>query len=171
MAKTQKQVTTEDVLNTGGDKSGTEEKDGGKNGANSASARDENRQKKIKDAEDNAPAYETVRVVTVPLLKMNIGVPYWIKITCAIYEGKEITEGKYKDMGTPQMLKVIDLSTGEGFELIVPTVLGSILGEDYPDDGYVNKCFKITKLPSSGDQSYHTFKLEEVKLTENKKSA
>lgn len=115
-----------------------------------------------KKAAPSQPKFKVKRRVTLPLLKMVINQVYSIIFLDKMYIGKEIENSKYDEPAT--LVNVVDVSTGEEKQMIVYSVLGKLLEEEYPDDAYVGKSFRLTKLPKAGKdgREYHPFEMVEV---------
>jgi hypothetical protein len=109
------------------------------------------------------------KLLTRPVLKLEIDTPRYVKVVAAMYIGKEMKkkkdEDKQKEPAT--LIDVIDLETGEPCQIVANTVLKSTLAEEYPAGadgvpGYVNKCFSITKQAKQPNRDYNKFKIEEI---------
>lgn len=94
--------------------------------------------------------------VTVPLLKLKKGQPYYVRFVSELYKGKEIpgpagADGTPVQKNAPMMARVNNLEdeTGEVYEIIVPTVAYKELSENYAS-GVQGKCFALT-ISSAGD--------------------
>lgn len=111
-----------------------------------------------------APRFARKKLVTVPLLKMGLDQPYFVTITAPIYKGKEIKSGEHKDMEAAMLAPAVNLDTGEICEFIVPSVLGSIFKEEYPNDSYVGLSFEIIKRPKGTGKRYHAFFVAEISV-------
>jgi len=121
---------------------------------------------KIDSLEKNVVGFVPVvkKVLTIPLLKLQLDVTVYVKITSPIFTGKEIDAGEQKKMDAPHMVNAVDLETGEDVQLILNTVLESVLSEEYPDNGYIGKGFSITKLNKKATKGYHPFMVSELEL-------
>jgi len=109
--------------------------------------------------------FKRKKLVTVPLLKPKLDVPFFIQITGEVYTGKEIkavTEAKKMDAA--KIAPCINLETGEVCEIIVPSVLYSILMEEYSGHAYIGCGFEITKKPKVTGKDYHGFFVAELEL-------
>ena len=104
--------------------------------------------------------FKRTKVVTVPLLKLAIDVPSYVRAEAAIYEGKQVDD----KMGKAHLLNVTNLETGESQLLIIPTVLLALLGEEYPENSYIGKCFEVTKHAKVSGKNYHPFSLSEIEV-------
>jgi len=96
--------------------------------------------------------------VTLPLLKQQANETIFVTLTSPIFTGKKVDEQKEP----AQLVHVIDLSTGQEMEYIVPTVLEGTLKEKYLDNEYVGMSFEITKFPKKSGKNYHTFEIFEI---------
>lgn len=103
------------------------------------------------------------RVVTLPLLKMAVGVTVHAKMLTKMYIGKDMKQkegDKKKEPAT--LIDVVDLTTGEPAQIIVSAVVKSVLSEEYPNDSYVGKCFSITKQTRVPGKGYDPFRVVEI---------
>lgn len=107
-----------------------------------------------------------------PVLKLPAGDTVYVKITDALYQGRQIEDqedSKGNKRGPATLLKVIDLQeadeTATAKVIVAPKLLQSTLRENYEADSYVGKFFAITKGESktkgkNGD--YNTFQVIEI---------
>jgi hypothetical protein len=117
---------------------------------------------KVKEMET---AFKPVRkkLLTKPIMKMELDQTRYIKITEPMYVGKPmpVKEGeKQKEPAT--LINVINLETGEPAQIVANKVLKSVLTEEYPEAGYVNKCFAVTKQAKQPGRDYNRFLIEEI---------
>jgi hypothetical protein len=124
-----------------------------------------------------AIAFKVKKLVTVPLLKTpDNGTPIYVRITSEIFDAKD-TEGRTpRAEGTqkkqpPKLAHVVNLETGEVQQIIIGTVLGSELNDQYPDNGYVGKSFEIKKLKPAGGKSYAMYQIAEIEVDEGVETA
>ncbi len=103
-----------------------------------------------------------IRQVTVPLLKFAVDVPLFIRSEGKIYKGKEIkgTKGGVK-MEPADLMRVVNLETGEIAEVIVGALFKDTLTEEYPDHAYVGKCFSIVQKKIEGKR-YKGYVISEI---------
>jgi hypothetical protein len=114
---------------------------------------------------ENAPvSFKIKRVITVPLLKPQLDIPFYIKVTGEVFVGKEIQSEKTKDMEAANLVNCINLATGEAMQLIVPAVLSGIFEDEYTGGKYVGLGFMITKHPKASGKRYHPFSVAELEL-------
>lgn len=108
---------------------------------------------------------KVIRSITLPLIKPQLDVPVYVKITGALFEGKKV-EGTSdaSKMEPATLFNCIDLVTGELAQMIAPAVLKSILAEEYPDDSYIGLGFGITKHPKVSGKRYHTFTVQQIEV-------
>jgi hypothetical protein len=116
-----------------------------------------------------AYAPKVKKVLTLPMLKLVKDMPVYVKITEKFFIGKAIDDKKEP----ATIANVVCLDTKEGAQIIVPSVLKSTLTEAYPDDGYVGKCFMITKTSAAGDagKAYAKFSISELEDDTEEKPA
>lgn len=98
--------------------------------------------------------------ITIPLLKFTNHVPVYVKFTAPTYTGRIVDDKKEP----PTMARVINLETGELNDIILGTVLISTLNENFPDDGYINKMFKIEKIAPEGTRAYSLWSVTEIEV-------
>jgi len=119
--------------------------------------RDINMSKDTKE-QNNVLQFEVVKNVTLPLLKPQLDVPVYIKVLDPIYLGKKVEQ----DKEPATIANIVNLETGEHCQILVPAVLAGIFEDEYPDNAYVNKCFKLTKHPKASGKRYHLFTVLEI---------
>jgi len=92
--------------------------------------------------------------LTVPSLKLEPGVPVFVKVTGAMFLGKKSdkkdADGQTRGPATLLPVKVLHAGddhecNGEDCQIVANKVLVSTLNEAYPKDSYVGKSFRITK--------------------------
>lgn len=94
------------------------------------------------------------RAITTPILKLENNVPVYIKIQGEIFKGKGL-DGRE----APNMVRAINLCTGELCEVILPTIAYNELTDNYPTvDG---KCFALAKRALDG-KKYNAVDLAEI---------
>lgn len=114
---------------------------------------------------DKKPVFKVKRNITLPLIKPQLDVPVYIKVTGPMFKGKKIEgTGDKAKMEPAELLNCINLESGEEAQIIVPSVLKGIFNDEYPDDSYVNKGFMITKHPKASGKRYHPFSVAELEL-------
>lgn len=107
--------------------------------------------------------FKRKKLLTVPVLKFKEGETRYVKITEVMHVGKpqKAKEGeKAKEPAT--LASCINLEDGAVCQIIVSAVVKSVLSEEYPNDGYVGKCFAITKQGRNPGKQYNQFDIEEV---------
>jgi hypothetical protein len=103
------------------------------------------------------------KLLTLPVLKWEVGKPKYLKIEAAMHIGKEMKAKDNEKKKEPATLcNVTDLATGEPAQIIVNAVLKSVLTEEYPGDAYVGLCFSITKQARQAGKQYDPFAIEEI---------
>lgn len=110
-------------------------------------------------------AFNKTKQVTLPILKKQDDVPVYVKFIGEVFTGKEVKGNSANNakMEPARIANVINLETGEEMQLIINTVLESILNENYPDQKYVGKCFEIIQYSPSG-KKYKNFRVSEGQL-------
>lgn len=105
------------------------------------------------------------RNITLPLIKPQLDVPVYVKVTSKVFEGKKIEgTGDKAKMEPAHLFNCINLETGEEAQMIAPAVLMGIFKDEFPDDSYVEKGFSITKHPKGSGKRYHPFSVAELEL-------
>ena len=117
-----------------------------------------------------APIFKRKKLLTRPVLKLDVGIVQYIKVESAVYIGKEIqskrgrpTDNTEAKKEPAHILDCIDLAHNyEPSQIIVNAVLLGVLKDNYPGDTYVGKCFAIEKLNKRPGKDYFPFKVEEI---------
>lgn len=107
-----------------------------------------------------------IKKLTFQVLKFEIDVPKFVKITGKIYIAKD-TKSRTDKAGTakkepPHLCEAIDLETGEAGLLVLGTVLYGTLDDEYPSAAYVGKGFMITKRAKASGREYNAYDLAEI---------
>jgi len=108
---------------------------------------------------------KVIKNVTLPLLKPAIGTPIYVKVTGAMFIGKDITARETdptKKKAPATLVECVNLESGELSQLIVPSVLKGIWQDDYPEDSYVGKGFALTKQEKRPGKEYFPFSVAEI---------
>ena len=107
---------------------------------------------------------KTKKVLTRPTFKTVVDVPLYVKIQDKMFIGKERVgrDGKKSDKAPPTVINVMNLETGELGQVLANTILKQTLEEEYPNDGYVNLCFAITKQKRKEGKQYDPFNILEI---------
>lgn len=121
-------------------------------------------------AANNAAGFAFVpkvkKILTLPLLKMKIGEPVYVKFTAPTFVGKKIAEEPGKVAKEPPiMANVINLPTGEMVQIMLGSVLQGILRDEYPNDSYVGKSFMLQLAEQKRGRlggNYNTYKVAEL---------
>ena len=110
--------------------------------------------------------FKVVKNVTLPLFKWENGVPKFLTFKGPIFQGKAIAETGAAAKKEPAFLaEVVDAETGELGQIIVATVLHKTLDEDYKDQAYIGKSFRILQRRIPG-KNYNSFDITEIELTD-----
>lgn len=114
-----------------------------------------------------AVTFKRKKLLTRPVLKMVENVPVYVKFEGPIYVGKELKSDRAQKEGDKKrepahLADVIDLASGEQAQIIAAAVVVSVLDENYPDKGYVGKCFSITKKGRAPGKQYFGYNVEEI---------
>ncbi len=110
--------------------------------------------------------FKRKKLLTRPVLKLEQDKPRYIKVEKAMFIGKDIKarnadpDEKKKEPAT--IIDAINLETREPVQIVANAVLKSVLNEEYPNDGYVGKCFAITKMGRQPGKQYNPFHIEEI---------
>lgn len=114
---------------------------------------------------NNAPTFKVKKNITLPLIKPQLDVPVYVKVTSAVFEGKKIEgTGDKAKMEPAHLFNCINLETGEEAQMIAPAVLMGIFTDEYENDAYVGKGFRIIKHPKASGKRYHAFSVAELDL-------
>lgn len=118
-----------------------------------------------KSNETVAPSFKIKRAITLPLLKPQLDVPVYIKVTSKVFVGKDIAAQKgAAKMEAANLINCVNLETGEDCQMIVPAVLAGIFSDEFKDDSYVGCGFMVTKHPKGSGKAYHPFSVSELEL-------
>lgn len=105
------------------------------------------------------------KLITLPLLKFQIDEPVYIKFLEPMFTGKEIKgAGDKAKMEPATLANCVNLETGEECQIILATVLKSILTENYENDAYVGCGFQITKGKKASGKAYNPYAVAELEL-------
>lgn len=112
-----------------------------------------------------APTFKKSKQVTLPILKKVDDVPVYVRIDSKIFEGKEVAGNSANNakMKPARLVNVTELTSGEQMQMIVNTVLESILNENYPKESFVGKCFEIVQYQPEG-KKYKNFRVAEGEM-------
>jgi hypothetical protein len=104
-----------------------------------------------------------IRHVTVETLKVPAGTSVYVKILAPMAKAKKAV-GRSQEPAT--LLSVKNLETGKDVQLVVPSVLRSILSEEFEGDSYVKRCFAISKSADkkgqTEDRKYYSYTVDEI---------
>ena len=105
--------------------------------------------------------------LTLPVLKLDIDVTRYVKITGEMHIGKEQKSGRKgateETKRAPATLcNIVNLEDGAEGQLIVSAVVKSILDDEYPQGAYVGKCFAITKHERVRGKDYFPYDVNEI---------
>lgn len=84
--------------------------------------------------------FKRIRSITLSVLKLTPGTPRFFYLNGPIFTGKAIAS---QNMAAPEMVKAIDLETGEEGVVILSTAMHKELREAYPGEGYAGRCFEL----------------------------
>jgi len=137
-----------------------------KNESKTSKARKATTKKTVaKKAQATAGKYKVKRQLILPVLRMEQHTPIYVKITDAIYTGKQMEQTGKKAAEKPaDLCHVVNLETGEEAMIIVPAILKSVLEEQYPEAGYVGCGFSITKGEKPDGKRYFKYNISELEL-------
>lgn len=121
-------------------------------------------------AVDNTPAapvaFKVKKNLTPPVLKLIEGEAAYVKITAAMYIGRDIKSKNPADKQKEpaHILDCVNLVTGEVCQVIAAAIIQSTLTENYPNDTYVGKGFSITKQARQPGKQYNKYEVCELEL-------
>jgi hypothetical protein len=108
-------------------------------------------------------SYKRVKNLTLDILKFVEREPRHVKITGAIHLGKEQKAGEDgKKREAAHLAPCINLDDGAECQIIVSAVVLSTLNDEYPNEGYVGKCFEIVKKDRVPGKQYFPYGVVEI---------
>ena len=148
-----------------------------------------NQEAQKENAPESAPVSKAINFtvkknLTLPVLKMGIDKPVFIKFNEAMKIGKQIG-----DKDAALVAVVTNLETGETLQMLVPAVMQGVLHDEYgaphygtaekgapvtelepriegqAPDSYVDKCFMITKHEKQSGKQYHPHTVQEIEVS------
>ena len=127
-----------------------------------------NAQKTEENNVNSTQEFKIKKRVTLPVYRMGLETPYYVKVLAPIFEGKTIEDkaDKDKNKGPAHIMTIVDLVTGEEGQIVLNKVLKSTLEEEYPSEGYVGLGFQIIKHGKKTGKDYHTFSVAELEMGE-----
>lgn len=119
-----------------------------------------------KKTEDTAPEKKTFRrkrKLVAPLLnaKMQVGQTVYFKITGELYVGKLQKDAKEGEKPA-DLVRAINLETGEEGDIMVPAVLKSVLEKEFENASYVGCSFSMTKKEKPEGKRYYQYEIDEL---------
>jgi len=111
----------------------------------------------------NPDEVKVVKNVTLPLLKKEDDRPVYIKSIGAIYKGKQVNGKEADKMEPADLMNIVNLETGEEMQIICNAVMKSTFNEEYPDDSYIGKCFRVTQMKVEGKR-YKNYSIAEIEV-------
>lgn len=117
---------------------------------------------------------EVIKVLTLPLIKLRAGLTVYIKPTEPMFQAKPQKNAPKSEDGDgikkpPTLMHCVDLTTGELAQIIPGTILADIFNDDYPNNTYVGRGFKIVvgeqkSVQGGGGKRYNQYTVAEIKL-------
>jgi len=105
-----------------------------------------------------------LKQVTFPTFKIRAEEPRYFKFSGAIHQGNAMAKAGAD--GTPMkpanIALVVDLTTGEQGQIVIPAVLERVLMDSYEGDSYIGKGFEIVKHAPADGKRYSTFDVNEI---------
>ena len=109
--------------------------------------------------------FKKTKLITIPLLKLELDVPVYVKLTGEMFVGKEVKGTGEKAKMEPAILcHCINLENGEQMQLIINAVVKANLIEAYPENGYVGKSFELIKHTKREGKQYNDFSIAEIEV-------
>ena len=109
-----------------------------------------------------------VKQLVLPILKTKVDDPIYVKFVEPINAKEKVEKDKEgnETKGEIHIAHVIELQSGEEYHLVMGSVLLSTLEESYKNNGYVGKCFMVTKgeKRGTGVKAYHPYLLAEIEV-------
>lgn len=86
------------------------------------------------------------KILTLPLLKFEVGKTHYLKSLGPYFRAKPIKNPSEADKNKepPLLMNVVDLETGEMSQIILGQVLANIFDDEYPNSTYADKNFAVT---------------------------
>ena len=115
--------------------------------------------------------FEVTKSVTRPVLKYDADKPVYVTFQGPITKAKPLSKGRSQkdkdgnviEQEPPYVADVLNLSTKTDSTLICNAVLKSSIEEEYGNESYVGKSFRIIKSKLEG-RRYFNFDIAEIKL-------
>jgi hypothetical protein len=115
---------------------------------------------------------KVVKLLTLPLIKLRAGLTVYIKPLEPMFQAKPQKNVKEDDDAAkkpPTLMHVMDLETGELAQIIPGTILADIFNDDYPNQTYVGRGFKIVvgeqkAVQGGGGKRYNQYTVAEIEL-------
>lgn len=123
--------------------------------------------------------FRVVRHVTRPLLKIEEGTLYYIKVDSAIRQAEQMKNPKKIKQtqadGTvieviqppPFVVDVTNLEGGTPSQMVCNEVFRTELQKQYPSDAYVGKYFELVKNSKAEGKNYNTFGITELEIVKD----
>jgi hypothetical protein len=108
--------------------------------------------------------FAVAKYVAVPMLEVPPGQSFVCQMFDAMRELPAIEGQKRKYKDSPHYASTIKAPNGEARLFTWNTVFRSEMEKSYPDESYVGKWFRITRLPIKRGKDYATFAIEELEL-------
>lgn len=117
------------------------------------------------------PIFARKAAVTLPVLKIAIDTPTYVKVDAALFQGQKLKTDK-QDKDAAYLMTVTNLETGEQGQIVLNMVLKSIF-EEFENMGveeadrvphYINRGFEIVKHKKASGKEYNTFTVYEIDL-------
>lgn len=109
--------------------------------------------------------FKVIKNVTLPLVKMEEDYPIYVKITSAMFVGKEVKgDGKTATMEPAVLAHVVNLENGEAAQIIISAVIKENLKDNYPEDSYVGKQFEFIKHAKRVGKRYNDYSITEIEV-------
>lgn len=112
--------------------------------------------------------FRVVKHVTRPLLKLEPGVQYYVKIESAFRQAEQMKNPKKDANGNiippPFIVDALNLEGGVPSQMVANEVFRTELIKQYPNDSYVGKFFELIKNTKAEGKNYNTFGITELAL-------
>jgi hypothetical protein len=109
--------------------------------------------------------FKVLKNVTLPLIKLEIDTPEYVKLTGTMFVGKEVKGTGDKAKMEPAVLcHCVNLQTGENAQIIVNAVVKENLNDNYPENSYVGKSFELIKHDKREGKRYNDFSITEIEV-------
>jgi len=91
---------------------------------------------------------------------------YHMQVLSPIFEDPNAGSGD-RTMAAPMVARMLDLTDGREFDIILASIPQKRLEEGYPDGSFVGKCFKIVQHAVRGNKRYRDYDIDEIDASDS----